>query len=320
MEDIRVYSHCNIEELGNAQMLKLYIDHMIDRMGNLKPEFKMLEEKGFTQFVNFSDFDEPEWVRYILSKIHDKFMWLDKPHEITKTIIKVVTCLNSTGEVTSLRNVKNQIVTKVIGSQFDKRAMTISDIIEHDVIFASMVTGYKVYQSSPNNSVSGTTIYVAYQILKEDKLYDPCEVLQSEILRNIKKIKQDKKHVFKFDTLIICLYFYSMNEILGVGKVQWTYDMLVDVQIKETLKSLGNSQAQKGILWGYFKTFQSMMQNRERIPKEIVEKYQDTIHFMVETGQCLMEFVELRTSWIMPMGYEVKGHVLEAYAQHLLSK
>lgn len=56
VEDIRVYSHCNIEELGNTQMLKLYTNHMIDEMGNLKPEFKMLEKKGFTQFVNFPVF------------------------------------------------------------------------------------------------------------------------------------------------------------------------------------------------------------------------------------------------------------------------
>lgn len=63
-----------------------------------------------------------------------------------------------------------------------------------------------------------------------------------------------------------------------------------------------------------------MMQRRERIIKEIVEMYQDTIFFMVETNQCLIEVIEPRTSWIMPMGYEVEGHVLEAYTQHLLRK
>lgn len=56
------------------------------------------------------------------------------------------------------------------------------------------------------------------------------------------------------------------------------------------------------------------------VPNEIVEKYEDSICFMVEIDQCLMEAVESRTSWIMPMGYEVEGHVLDMYAQHLLSK
>lgn len=54
-------------------------------------------------------------------------------------------------------------------------------------------------------------------------------------MRNIKKIKQDKKHVFKFGPLIVCLVMYFLNEIPGIGKVQWAYDKLVAVQIKKGL-------------------------------------------------------------------------------------
>lgn len=39
---------------------------------------------------------------------------------------------------------KNQTVTNATGSQFDKRVMAISNILEHDVNFASMVIGYKI--------------------------------------------------------------------------------------------------------------------------------------------------------------------------------
>lgn len=85
VEDIRAYIHSNIEELGSAPMMKLYTHHMICRMGSLKLEFKSIEEKGFTQFINFSVFDEPEWVKYILSRMHNKFMWLYKPYKINKS-------------------------------------------------------------------------------------------------------------------------------------------------------------------------------------------------------------------------------------------
>lgn len=54
--------------------------------------------------------------------------------------------------------------------------------------------------------VSTTTIYVAYQILKEDKLYDLCEVLQCDILRNITKIEQDKEsciQIWHFDSTLV---------------------------------------------------------------------------------------------------------------------
>lgn len=61
------------------------------------------------------------------------------------------------------------------------------------------------------------------------------------------------------------------------------------------------------------------MQEREGIPKFVVEKYQDNIFFMIYIDQCPMEAVETRTSWIMPMGYEVEKKILELNAQHLLN-
>lgn len=47
VEYIRAYIHCNIEELGNIEMLSFYTKHMIDGMGNLKYDFRSLQDKGF---------------------------------------------------------------------------------------------------------------------------------------------------------------------------------------------------------------------------------------------------------------------------------
>lgn len=157
-------------------------------------------------------------------------------------------------------------------------------------------------------------------MLKEDKKYDLCVVLLSKLMSNIKKIKQDKKHVFRFGSLIIWLALYFLNKILNIGKVQWAYDKLMAAQIKEGLLGLGDAVAHKSTLWGYFKTFQELMQGRERIPKDIIEKYENTICFMVDKDQCHMEAVEPRTVWILPMEYEVDEITLDTYAQHLLSK
>lgn len=41
---------------------------------------------------------------------------------------------------------------------------------------------------------------------------------------------------------------------------------------------------------------------------------------MVNKDQCLMEVVEPRTVWILPMGYEIDVVNLDAYAQHMLSQ
>lgn len=135
-------------------------------------------------------------------------MWFGQPLKITKQATKAVTYLNATNEVLGLRKLQNTMVTKVTRSQYDRWPITINNIIEHDVPFALMVTGYKVYQSSRHNFVSSMTTFATYKILKEGKRYDLCLVLLSELLSNLKKIKQDKKHVFKFGSLIVCLALY----------------------------------------------------------------------------------------------------------------
>lgn len=98
-----------------------------------------------------------------------------------------------------------------------------------------------------------------------------CTFLLNELMSNTKKIKHEKKHVFKYGSFIICLALYFLNEIPEIGKFQWAYDKLVAVQIKEGLQGVGDAITQNSSLWGYFKTFQELMQGRERIPKAIVE-------------------------------------------------
>lgn len=46
-EDIRAYIHYDLEELGNVDMLDVYIKHLADGLGNLKPKYKVLQDKGF---------------------------------------------------------------------------------------------------------------------------------------------------------------------------------------------------------------------------------------------------------------------------------
>lgn len=115
--------------------------------------------------------------------------------------------------------------------------MTINDIVKHNIRFASMVIGYKIYFS-----ISGSAIYIVYEMMKEINKYDLCELLRSELIKNIKKNKENKKNPFKFKTLLLCLFFYFMKESLGVGPVEWAFDRLVGVQIWEHLYNSGESK------------------------------------------------------------------------------
>lgn len=61
------------------------------------------------------------------------------------------------------------------------------------------------------------------------------------------------------------------------------------------------------------------MHDRERIQENVYKRYEDSICFMVDTNTCQMEAVEPKTSWAIPMVYEVEADLLIAYADHLLS-
>lgn len=62
------------------------------------------------------------------------------------------------------------------------------------------------------------------------------------------------------------------------------------------------------------------MHARERIPAEVVNRYEKTICFMVDSDTCKMEAIIPRTTWVLPMGYEVDKDLLIAYVDHLLEQ
>lgn len=136
-------------------------------------------------------------------------MWLNIPFNINKEAISAFIGLNSSNGLLVLKSIKNQKVTNATGAQFDKRAMIIKDIAKMDVKFSSMVIGYKLYHSNRDNSVFGTTIYAAYQMVKENENYELCELLRSQQMENLGKIKKDKKKSFIYGNLLLCLFFIS---------------------------------------------------------------------------------------------------------------
>lgn len=46
-EDIRACINCDLDDLGNENMLDLYNKHLVDGLGNIKPEYKVLQNKVF---------------------------------------------------------------------------------------------------------------------------------------------------------------------------------------------------------------------------------------------------------------------------------
>lgn len=63
-----------------------------------------------------------------MSHTHDKFMCLDRPHNITKEAIHAVTSFYSIGELPLLRSVPKNDVEKLTRSRWDGRVVTINNI------------------------------------------------------------------------------------------------------------------------------------------------------------------------------------------------
>jgi hypothetical protein len=130
---------------------------------------------------------------------------------------------------------------------------SISLVTENNVNFFSMVISYKIYHFSRENLASCTIVYVTYEMVKENKNYDLCKFLQSEFMKFFAKMKEEKLDTFKYNTLILCLFFYFMNEVLGARNVKWGFHRPIVVQIKEILYNIGDSKVRKANLWGYLK-------------------------------------------------------------------
>ena len=58
----------------------------------LKEEFDIVEKKGLTHALYFPTVFKTEWIKLVLSRIHDGYLWLEGgPIKITKRIIHRVT-------------------------------------------------------------------------------------------------------------------------------------------------------------------------------------------------------------------------------------
>lgn len=192
---------------------------LCDDKGILKEQYKIIADKGFHYAINFLDDFDNELVRFILSRIHDQFMWLDQPHKITKEAIHAVTIFYSTGEVILLRSMPKDNVEKVTGSKWDGKAMPMSNINDPVVKYVLMVFGYRIYYSSKMNSILATAIQTAYQMVKENVDYDLVEALRSQPMVNLEVVNKDKELRFKFGQLILGLFFYFQNNFPDISDV-----------------------------------------------------------------------------------------------------
>lgn len=139
--------------------------------------------------------------------------------------------------------------------------MSVNNINDPVVKYASMVIGYRIYYSSRLNSIATASIHIAYQMVKENVDYDLAEALRSQLMVNLEAIKKDKKLRFKFGQLILSLFFYCQNYFPSIGDMQWISGTPALLQMKNSIIMIKDKY--DNISWGYFKEFQNKIHARE---------------------------------------------------------
>lgn len=72
----------------------------------------------------------------------------------------------------------------------------------------------------------------------------------------------------------------------------------------------------------YFKIFKEKMNNKFRIPEQLVEDYKDDVCFMVDSDRVYIQAVRPRIMWVKPLPYEVNidetKEIIEALVNELV--
>lgn len=196
VEEPRIYIHCNIEDLGFEELMKMFNKVICDEHGIVKPEHKIVETLGFVEILNIPHLLE-EVVRIVLSGAHGEFLWLDYVCKITRQAIMAVTGLPSnSNRPDKTKKIPNKMVTSLTRATSDNRSLRVNDIKDINVRYVSMVLGYKATHANKLKSVSSVCIYSAYEMINNNAKIDVCEWLKDELIDNLKKIKGDKKGTF----------------------------------------------------------------------------------------------------------------------------
>lgn len=108
------------------------------------------------------------------------------------------------------------------------------------------------------------------------------------------------------------LFFYFHNFIPGIGDIQWSKDILVIAQIKNSIKEVKHTFPIA--MNRYFNEFQKKMNMRLRLSDGVVKHFEKYVCFNVTTNFCLMEAVEPREEEMEEMSYDL----LNCYSSNLL--
>ena len=87
IQNVRCCYTCKVGRIGDMEIKVSFGKLCVD--GVLKEENKIIERKGLTHCLYFPNVFKMEWIKILLSRIHDHSIWLENGlTKITKRIIQ----------------------------------------------------------------------------------------------------------------------------------------------------------------------------------------------------------------------------------------
>ena len=167
----------------------------------------------------YTNFENHEWTGIILSRVHGDLLWLGDSLicTIDNDLIHKVTSLSNEG--CNPLNIKNvcRIVEMNLNTIFDGKNMKINTIQDDGVRLLNKILGYKFNHGSRIDSVLTRFLRASYLMVVKGKKFNLCDIIQTQLLDNISKIKKSKSIVFKFESLLTHIFFYPAKKFLGIS-------------------------------------------------------------------------------------------------------
>ena len=76
VEDMCSCIHYKIESIGDFEIHR-ELEKMCNNDLTLKPEYASLDGLNLVKYMFYTEFDNHEWTRIILSRVHDDLLWLE---------------------------------------------------------------------------------------------------------------------------------------------------------------------------------------------------------------------------------------------------
>ena len=174
---------------------------------------------------------------------------------------------------------KAELVKKTL-AEWDERGIKITGIIDMELKFGFYVVSERIYSSNHLNSVSCEAENLALKIVKNNMAFNLAKLLLNQFNKNMESIRGSKNNLCNFGSLITFLFFFVKKFFPSKGTIVWRKDVPVLHQSNEYIAKMG--EIFDSIMDNYFNSFKENMNNRYRIPKKLVEEYNDDICFMVD--------------------------------------